>query len=110
MANTPCCEGPKDLLGVGVILLALYPKVCLCGIPPLTGLAKKDAKLIWDDDCEQVFLELKKSLVQPPVLAYPMRDGPFVLCTDVSDTGMGALLDQEQEEDGKVVKKVIVVL
>ncbi len=42
---------------------------------PLTGLTKKDAKLIWGDDCEQAFLALKKALVQPPVLAYPTRDG-----------------------------------
>ncbi len=75
---------------------------------PLTGLTKKDAKLIGDDNCEQDFLALKKALVQPPVLAYPTREGPFVLSTDASDTGMGAVLEQEQEEDGRVVKKVIV--
>ena len=74
---------------------------------PLTGLTKKDAKLIWDDDCEQAFLALKKALVQPPVLAYPTREGPFILSTDASDTGMGAVLRQEQKENGRVVKKVI---
>ncbi len=74
---------------------------------PLTGLTKKDAKLIWVDDCEQAFLSLKKALVQPPVLAYPTRDGQFVLCTDANDMGMGAVLEQEQEEDGQVVKRVI---
>ncbi len=76
---------------------------------PLTGLTKKDAKLIWDYDCEQAFLVLNKALVQPLVLAYPTREGPFILSTDASDTGMGAVLEQEQEqeEDGRVVKKVI---
>ncbi len=74
---------------------------------PLTGLTKKDAKLVWDDDCEQAFLALKKALVQPPVLVYLMREGPFILSTDASDTGMGVVLEQEQEEEGRVVKKVI---
>ncbi len=76
---------------------------------PLSGLTKKDAELIWDDDCEQeqAFQALKKALVQPPVLAYPTRDGHFVLSTDASDTGMGAVLEQEQEEGGRVVKRVI---
>ncbi len=74
---------------------------------PLTGLTKKDAKLVWDDNCEQAFLVLKKVLVQPPVLTYLMRDGPFVLYTDSSDTGMRAVLGQEQGEGGRVVKNVI---
>ncbi len=38
------------------------------------GLTKNDAEIIWDDDCDQAFLGLKKALVQPPVLAYPMRE------------------------------------
>ncbi len=70
-------------------------------------MTKKDAKLIWDDDCEQAFQALKKALVQPPVLTYPTRDGHFVLSTDASDTGMGAVLEQEQEEGSRVVKRVI---
>ncbi len=49
---------------------------------------------------------LKQGLVQPPVLAYPTRVGPFVLSIDTSDTGMGAVLEQEQKES-TVVKKVI---
>ncbi len=73
----------------------------------LMVLTKKDAELIWDDDCVQAFQALKKALVQPPVLAYPTRGGHFVLSTDASDTGMGAVLEQEQEEGGRVVKRVI---
>ncbi len=36
-----------------------------------------------------------------------MREGSLVLSTDASDTGIGAVLEQEQEEDSKVIKKVI---
>ncbi len=69
----------------------------------LTGLTKKDAKRIRDDYVEQAFQVFKKALVQPPMLAYLTRDGHFVLSTDASDTGMGAVLEQEQEEGGRVV-------
>lgn len=58
--------------------------------------------LLWDDDCEQGFLALKTAVVQPYVLAYPMRDGPFLLSIDDRDTDMGAVLDQEQDEDGRM--------
>ncbi len=74
---------------------------------PLTGLMKKEAKLVWNDDCEPAFETRKKALVQPPILAYPTRDGPFISSTDASDTGMGAVLEQEQEDEGRVVKRVI---
>ncbi len=102
---------PRTVKDVRVFLgLASYYQ---CYIPnfasvatPLTGLTKKDAKLIWDDNCEQAFLALKKALVQPPVLAYPTREGPFILFTDTSETGMGAVLEQEQEEDSRVVKRL----
>ncbi len=59
---------------------------------------------IWDDNCEQAFLALKKALVQPPVLA---TEGPFVLSIDASDTGMGTVLEQKQEKKGRVVKTII---
>ncbi len=91
-------------LGIGVLLSALYPKFCLCD-NPLNGFDR--LKLIWDSDCEQAFLALKKALVQPPVLAYPTNKGPFILSMDASDTGMGTVLEQGQEEDGKVVKRFI---
>ncbi len=64
---------------------------------PLTGSTKKEGKLIWDDACEHAFLALKKALVQLLVLAYPTRDRHFVLSTDASNTGMDAVLEQEQK-------------
>ncbi len=72
----------------------------------LSGWCKKNAKPVWGDDCEQAFLVLKKALVQPSVLAYPTRDGLFVLSMDASDLRMGAVLEQEQEEGKQVVKRV----
>ena len=42
-----------------------------------------------------------------PVLAYPTREGIFILSTDASDGGIQAVLEQEQEEVGRVVKRVI---
>ncbi len=37
-----------------------YIPNCVSMPTPLMGLTKKDVKLIWDNDCEQAFLALKK--------------------------------------------------
>ncbi len=50
---------------------------------------------------------LKAALVSTLVLAYPTREGHFVLSTDSSDVGNGAVPEQEQEDGGQVFKKVI---
>lgn len=63
---------------------------------PLTDLTKKDApnKVIWTDACEQAFATLKKSLTSSPVLLMPDLSAPWVLRTDASDRGLGAVLLQ----------------
>jgi hypothetical protein len=55
----------------------------------------------WDDHCDQAFEELKKKLTTSPVLAYPDFKQPFILETDASLQGLGAVLSQVQ--DGKQV-------
>ncbi len=74
---------------------------------PLTNLTRQGVELVWGDACEGVFWTLKAALVSAPILAYPIREGHFVLSTDGSDVGIGAVLEQEQE-GGRVAKKVIV--
>ncbi len=51
--------------------------------------------------------DLEAALVSALILTYPTREGHFVLSTDASDVGIGAVLEQEQEESGRVAKKVI---
>ncbi len=61
---------------------------------------------VWDDACEGAFRTLKAALISAPVLAYPTREEHFTLSTDASDVGIGAVLEQDQEEGGQVVKRV----
>ncbi len=62
---------------------------------------------VWDDVCEGAFRTLKAALISAPMLAYPTREEHFTLSTDASDVGIGAVLEQDQEEGGQVVKRVI---
>ena len=63
---------------------------------PLTELTKSrnPDKVKWTDDCEVVFCKLKEILVAPPVLKVVEPDKPYILQTDASELGLGAVLSQ----------------
>ena len=63
---------------------------------PLHQLTEKGKHFRWGEDCQQAFLELKHRLTTAPVLAYPDPAKPFILDTDASDVGVGAVLSQEE--------------
>ncbi|KAL0189246.1 hypothetical protein M9458_016345, partial [Cirrhinus mrigala] len=48
----------------------------------------------WTPDCDVAFEELKRALVVSVVLAHPDFERPFLLCTDASLDGLGAVLSQ----------------
>lgn len=56
----------------------------------------------WSDKCKKAFEQLKVCLISAPILAYPDYSLPFLLETDASHQGLGAVLSQEQA-NGKVV-------
>ena len=61
------------------------------------ALPRKDVPFVWTPKCQEAFERLKELLTSPPVLAYPCFDRPFVLHTDASGQGLGAVLEQEQD-------------
>ncbi|XP_064399260.1 uncharacterized protein LOC135345747 [Halichondria panicea] len=63
---------------------------------PLTDLTRKAAPsdVIWTDTCEQAFQKLKTLLSTSPILASPDFTQQFILQTDASDRGIGAVLSQ----------------
>lgn len=64
---------------------------------PLNNLTQKDVPYVWSCKCENAFHELKAKLVTAPVLAYPQfgqNASLFVLQTDASNVGLGAVLEQ----------------
>ncbi|MBJ4962376.1 Ty3/Gypsy family RNase HI domain-containing protein [Salmonella enterica subsp. enterica serovar Mbandaka] len=46
---------------------------------------------------------MKQALSSAPVLGYPQPDQPFILDTDASNTGIGAVLSQVQDGQEKVI-------
>jgi hypothetical protein len=70
---------------------------------PLYNLLKKNTAFHWTDQCEEAFRTLKRCLTSSPILAYPDHSGRFVLDTDASAYGIGAVLSQEQGGQEKVI-------
>ena len=67
---------------------------------PLTDLIRKSMpnQVIWSAECEEDFRKLKECLCSAPVLQSPDFDKPFTLQTDASDSGVGAVLSQVDDE------------
>ena len=66
---------------------------------PLTMLLKKDQPFVWTEKQQNAFDRLKARLIEEPILRYPDFNLPFILFTDASKTGLGAVLSQKK--DGK---------
>ena len=64
---------------------------------PLYKLTESKTEFAWTGECQLAFDSLKGSLTSARVLAYPTREGKFVLDTDASDHGIGAGLSQLQD-------------
>eukprot|EP00253_Pinus_taeda_P013432 PITA_13432 len=63
---------------------------------PITHLQKKGVKFEWTSECENAFKELKHRLTTAPILRVPNMDKDFLVCTDASGEGLGAILMQDE--------------
>lgn len=70
---------------------------------PLTYLLKKGKHWRWTEEQQTVFELLKAKLTTAPVLACPDFTKTFILQTDASDYGLGAVLTQELEDGERVI-------
>ena len=66
---------------------------------PLHVLTKKNVPFLWTPQCQVAFKNIKELLTSVPVLAFPCFDKPFILETDASGTGLGAVLAQRQDDN-----------
>ena len=68
---------------------------------PLHSLTQKGTPFCWSPACEGAFLQLKQRLIESPVLVYPDFGKDFILETDASALGLGAVLSQ-RADDGRL--------
>ncbi|CAM5117061.1 unnamed protein product [Natator depressus] len=54
----------------------------------------KPDKVVWTKQCQRALCVLKGALIQSPLLVNPDFNKPFLVFTNASDTGLGAVLMQ----------------
>jgi len=70
---------------------------------PLFELTKKGVPFVWDARCQGAFDLLKQRLTTAPVLASPRDGGGYVLDVDAGEFAIGAVLQQWQDNQLRVI-------
>ncbi len=60
---------------------------------------RKYVPFVWNDKRQKAFDEIKKRMTMAPIVVHPNFEKPFILYTDVSGEGIGAILYQKNDQD-----------
>lgn len=105
IVNIPTPKNAKEVRRI-VGMMSWYRKFVpnfSCLINPLTNLTKKGKKFVWSSECDKSFATLKDCLINPPILACPSFEHPFILQCDASSYGLGAVLSQNISGKDRVI-------
>eukprot|EP00731_Ephydatia_muelleri_P021935 Em0014g526a len=105
VSNWPVPRSSKELqsfLGLASYYRR-FVKVIAHIASPLHALTEKGREWVWSKECNDAFFDLKKRLVSSPILTLPDFSLPFVLDTDASGDGLGAVLAQNVDGVERVV-------
>jgi hypothetical protein len=69
---------------------------------PLHKLLRKNNRFTWNAEAQQAFHKLKHALIGPPIIAFPDFKRDFILYTDASESALGAVLSQVQDNHERV--------
>ncbi|KAH8238756.1 hypothetical protein KR032_001286, partial [Drosophila birchii] len=97
-----CLKELRRCLGIASWYRRFVPN-CADIVEPMTSLLKKGKKWDWTPRQDQAFQELKTRLTEAPVLVSPDFEQKFVLQTDASEYGIGAVLTQTTDGQERVV-------
>ncbi|CAC5367747.1 unnamed protein product [Mytilus coruscus] len=90
----------KDLLAKNIIKESISP---VCNKEKTKQKSNKQMLLSWTDECSDAFTHLKDKLTTSPILEYADYKSEFILETDASFRGLGAVLMQKQGKDLRVI-------
>ena len=94
IADWPMPKSPREVrsfLGLANFYRRFIPKFSDIAAP-LNDLTSNSTTFNWADLHQTAFTRLKEALISPPILDYPRKCDTFVLTTDSSEVGLGAVL------------------
>jgi hypothetical protein len=86
---------PVNTKEVRILSLARYFQKIIKNFGLISRVLTENELFVWTPAHQQAFDSLKHSLLMAPVLALPTFTRPFVVETDASDSGIGAVLMQD---------------
>ncbi|CAB5366666.1 unnamed protein product [Rhizophagus irregularis] len=72
-------------------------------VKPIMELTRKNDPFIWTDKQQKALEEIKERLINYPILQHPDFEKEFILITDASGEGLGAILEQLDENNREIV-------
>ena len=99
IAEWPTPKSPKELrsfLGLANFYRNFVPGFANIS-SPLNELTSNKTSFTWTACHQTAFDTLRQSLMSPPILDYPKRTDHFILTTDASDVGLGAVLSTSRQ-------------
>ena len=72
-------------------------------LKPIYDLTKKGRPIVWGEDQQKEFEEIKARLQKPPVLSMPDRRGRFILYSDTSKHATGSALYQVRDGSPRLI-------
>ena len=99
VSNYPAPKNSKELkqfLGLSNYYRRFIQNYAQIAEPLHRMLRKSKHPFQWDASCQKAFDTLKQKLTTSPILAYPNFTLPFIVYSDASDTAIGGILGQIQ--------------
>jgi hypothetical protein len=102
--DMPSPQGLKEIRALqGKLAYILWFVSNLSGcVQPFSKLMKKGAPFVWDEECQNCFDNIKRYILNPPVLAAPVKGHPIILYIATQPCCIGALLAQHNDEGKEV--------
>ena len=95
-------KGCQSFAGILNFVSIFYPELQKL-LKPIYKLTKKGRPLVWGDEQQMAFEEIKNRLLNLPVLSMPDKRGRFLLYSGTSKHAMGSALYQVQNGKPKLI-------